>query len=349
MTTPDWLYRSFLGNSVHDWLIASGSAIAVMTAVVALRTFVLLRLAAPASRTEKLAVHAPVELLRSIRKTYVVVVVFCLAGLWLDFSPRAHDLLRDAAIVFAVLQGALSGTRFVSWWLARYARARGEIDRTTVAALGIAGKALVWGALLLIGAENLGLHVQGILTGLGIGGIAIALAVQNVLGELFAALSIVLDKPFVVGDSIAVDAFEGTVERIGLKSTRVQSINGELVVFSNGDLLKSRVRNLSRRTGLRMVFTVSVDPATKAGQLARVPALISAIVAAEPRAELRYCTVVGAGARGFDVETAIAIRQPYGQALDVRQSVLLGCYARLEQEGIALARPPGASIQAAGG
>ena len=181
-----------------------------------------------------------------------------------------------------------------------------------------------------------------ILTGLGIGGIAIALALQNIFADLFAALSIVLDKPFVVGDTIAVDDFEGAVEHIGLKSTRVTSINGEQVVFANTDLLKSRVRNLSRRQGQRLLFTVSIDPATGSERLAQVPRIMADVVGAEPRAALSRCHLVGAGVRGFDVETAIQLPPPqYGHALDVRQAILLEFYARLEREGISLARPPG--------
>jgi small-conductance mechanosensitive channel len=246
------------------------------------------------------------------------------------------------AIVIAVLQGARSGMRLVSLWLEHYARRHGDLDRTTITALGIAAKTLVWIALLLIGIRALGWSSGQFLTGLGIGGIAIALALQNIFADLFAALSIVLDKPFVVGDTIAVDDFEGEVEHVGLKSTRVTSINGEQVVFANTDLLKSRVRNLSRRQGRRLLFTVSIDAGTKSDRLARVPQIMADVVGAEQRAALRRCHLVGAGSRGFDVETAILIPHPeYNQALDVRQAILLEFYSRLEGEGIALARPPG--------
>jgi small-conductance mechanosensitive channel len=346
MTTPDWMYRTLLGNSLHDWAFAIGAALIAATAVILMRAFVVHRLSAFAARTETVVDDALVELVRSVRKTFVIVIVFCVAGLWLDFSDRAHLALRDVAIVFAVLQGARSGTRLVSWWLQHYSERHGDLDRTTITALGIAAKTLVWIALLLIGIENLGFEIKGFLTGLGIGGIAIALALQNIFADLFAALSIVLDKPFVVGDTIAVDDFEGAVEHIGLKSTRVTSINGEQVVFANTDLLKSRVRNLSRRVGRRLVITVSIDPGTTSAQLARVPEIMADVVGAEQRAALRRCHLVGAGVRGFDIETAIQIPHPeYNQALDVRQAILLEFYSRLEREGISLARPVGVLAQ----
>ncbi len=342
MNTPDWMYRTLLGNSLRDWTVAFGSAILATVAIVLVRSFIVRRLAALAAHTETLVDDALVELARSVRKTYVAIIALCLAGVWLDFSHGVHDLLRDTAIIFAVLQGARSGTRLVSLWLEHYSQQHGDLDRTTITALGIATKTLVWIALIVIGLDNLGFKIGGFLTGLGVGGIVLALALQNVFSDLFAALSIVLDKPFIVGDTIAVDDFEGAVEHIGLKSTRVSSINGEQVIFANTDLLKSRVRNLSRRQGRRMLFTVSIDPSTKSDRLAIVPQIMADVIGAEQRAALRRCHLVGAGVRGFDIETAILIPHPeYNQALDVRQAILLEFYLRLEREGIALARPPG--------
>ena len=339
MTTPDWMYHSLFGNSLRDWTIAAASSAFTVAIILGLRSLAVRRLGALAARTATLVDDALVELVRSVSTTFVVIIVLCNAGLWLEFSSNVHRLLLIAETTFAVLQGARSGTLLVSWWLTNYSKRHGDLDRTTLSALGIAVKILVWIALLLVGAENLGLHIQGIVATLGIGGIAIALALQNILGDLFAALSIVLDKPFIVGESIAIDTFEGRVERVGLKSTRVRSVNGELVVFANADLLKSRVRNLSRRDALRLVFTVSIDPATKASQLARVPAIMAETVDAEKRAVIGYTNLMGAGTRGFEVETAILIPRPYAQAQDVRQAILLDFYARLEREGIALARP----------
>jgi small-conductance mechanosensitive channel len=340
MTTPDWMYHSLFGNSLRDWSVAAASSVLTVAVILGLRTFAVRRLGAVAARTATLLDDALVELARSVSTIFVVAIVACDAGLWLEFSPGVHRLLLIALTMFAVLQGARSCTRLVTWWLGHYSETHGELDRTTLSALGIGAKFLVWVALLLIGAENLGVHIQGILATLGIGGIAVALALQNILGDLFAALSIVLDKPFIVGESIAIDTFEGRVERVGLKSTRVRSVNGEQVVFANADLLKSRVRNLSRRDAFRMVFTVSIDPATKASQLARVPAIMTEVVGAETRAAIGYTNLMGAGARGFEVETAIMIPRPYAQAQDVRQAILLEFYSRLEREGIALARPP---------
>lgn len=338
MTTP-WMYHTFFGNSLRDWMVAAASSAFIVALVLGARTFAIRHLGAVAARTATLFDDALVEVARSVSTFYVVAIVVCNAGLWLELSAPASRLLLVASTIFAILQAARSCTSLVTWWLGHYSTTHGELDRTTLSALGIAARILVWGALLLIGAENLGLKTGTFLTGLGISGVAIALALQSILGDVFAALSIVLDKPFVVGESIAIDSFEGRVEKVGLKSTRVRSVNGELVVFANADLLKSRVRNLSRRDSLRLVFTVAIDPGTKSAQLARVPAIMAEVVGAETRAAFGYSNLMGTGPRGFDVETAILIPRPYGQAQDVRQAILLEFYARLEREGIALARP----------
>ncbi len=121
--------------------------------------------------------------------------------------------------------------------------------------------------MLLLTLDNLGVNVTALVAGLGIGGIAVALAMQNILGDLFASLSIVIDKPFVIGDFIVVDDYKGTVEHVGLKTTRVRSLGGEQLVFSNNDLLKSRVRNYKRMYERRIEFSFGVLYQTPADQL----------------------------------------------------------------------------------
>jgi small-conductance mechanosensitive channel len=127
-----------------------------------------------------------------------------------------------------------------------------------MAALGLVLQLLMWAVLLLMGLQNIGIQVGPLLAGLGVGGIAVALALQNILGDLFASLSIVLDKPFVIGDFIVVGEMSGNVEHIGLKTTRVRSLSGEQLIFSNSDLLAARIRNFKRMWERRIIFGVGV-------------------------------------------------------------------------------------------
>jgi len=332
-----------LGNTIHDWAIALGGVLLATIAVTLLRGMIVGRVEVIAARTDTLADDALVVLLRSVRKTYVTILALCIAELWLAFEPPVDRNFKRVAIVVAFLQGFRSANLLIGFWIDNHVSKRGGVDRTTLHAVSIAAKTIVFFALLLLGLENLGFDIKTLIAGLGVGGIAIALALQNILGDLFAALSIILDKPFVVGDTIAVDSFEGTVDHVGLKTTRVKSVNGEQVIFGNTDLLKSRIRNLTRREGRRMVFTISIAPGTSAADIGRVPLMIAAAIDGDSNATLQRTHLIGTGPLGFDIETSMLIPDPdYSKAFDVRQRILLTIYARLEEAKIELARPSAA-------
>jgi small-conductance mechanosensitive channel len=330
----------FLGNSIADWVGALGWAFGVTVAFVLLRRAVSRRLADLAARTDTVADDVFVEAIRSVRKTYVLIIAFGLALSWLNLPDFAHGAARGAVLLFTVLQALRSANRLAEFGIQHYGARRDSLDRTTLRALSYAVRFFVFTAIILIGLEFAGFEAKTLLTGLGVGGIAIALAVQNILGDLFAALSIVLDKPFVVGDSIAVDAFEGDVVHIGLKSTRVRSINGEEVVFSNADLLRSRLRNLSRRDSRRYGITLTLDPSVTADQVARVPFIVADAVKADGRSTLQRSHLKALTMSGAEVESSILIAgADWNSALDIRHSVLLAIMRGLEREKIRLAQP----------
>src|SRR5439155_17253748 len=186
-------------------------------------------------------------------------------------------------------------------------------DRAGIAmiqTLGIGAKMIIW---LLIGfsaLETVDIDVTPLITGLGISGIAIALAVQNILGDLFAALAIVFDKPFDVGDTIVVDQITGTVEHIGLKTTRLRSISGEQVIVGNADLLKSRLRNMRRMYQRRVVFSVDVVYGTPSETLARLPSLLKEIVSAQSPVKFDRSHVASFGESAIRVETVYFVLDP---------------------------------------
>ena len=163
-------------------------------------------------------------------------------------EPPELSLSTIATILALFMQGVIWANIIISHYVqrsvARYVADGSSV--TTFKALGALARVFIWIALGLAGLSALHIQVKPLLTGLGIGGLAIALAVQNILGDLFAAISIVVDKPFVVGDSISVENYRGKVEHIGLKTTRLRSESGEQIIFSNGELLKSKIRNYSR-------------------------------------------------------------------------------------------------------
>jgi small-conductance mechanosensitive channel len=163
-------------------------------------------------------------------------------------EPPELSLSTIATILALFMQGVIWTNIIISHYIERSVKLHvtDGSSITTFKAIGAVARLFIWIALAIAGLSALHIPIRPLLTGLGIGGLAIALAVQNILGDLFAAISIVVDKPFVVGDSISVDNYRGKVEHIGLKTPRVRSESGEQIIFSNGELLKSKIRNYSR-------------------------------------------------------------------------------------------------------
>ena len=166
----------------------------------------------------------------------------------LGLSEAAQDKADISSILALFTQGVIWTNIIVNYYLQRFVTLHATDGRniTSFKALGVVARLAVWLVLGLWALSRAGVEIKPLLTGLGIGGLAVALAVQNILGDLFAAIAIVTDKPFVVGDSISVENYRGKVESIGLKTTRVRSDSGEQIIFSNGELLKSKIRNYSR-------------------------------------------------------------------------------------------------------
>jgi small-conductance mechanosensitive channel len=188
--------------------------------------------------------------IRIMRGSYflVLALIASFAPKLLGAPESTQDTANIATVLALFMQGVIWANIIISYYLHRYIELR-AVDGssiTTFKALGAVARLTIWLILGFAALYALNIPIKPLLTGLGIGGLAIALAVQNILGDLFAAISIVIDKPFVVGDAISVENYRGKVEHIGLKTTRVRSESGEMIIFSNGELLKSKIRNYSR-------------------------------------------------------------------------------------------------------
>ena len=339
MTLADAATNAFLGNSPERWLqsiAAAGGGVALLWA---LRAFTERRLARLAEQTDTAADDFAVELVRGIRTSLFVFVAIVGIDAFIVFPPPANEAIRISKILALVMQGFSWTSVIVTFWLGQWARNNpAQSDRTTLAALGFGVRFALWTLLVLLALQNYGVNVTTLITGLGVGGIAIALALQNILGDLFAALSIVLDKPFVVGDFIAVDTVEGVVEKVGLKTTRVRSANGEQVIFSNADLLRSRIRNLARRDGRRYVLHTTVALTTDATLLAGIPGVFRQAIEGQPHVTLQRSHLIGTTPAGHEFETAFYVNDAdWLLALDARQAVLLAVYSAFQRDGIALA------------
>jgi small-conductance mechanosensitive channel len=194
--------------------------------------------------------------------------------------------------------------------------------------------------VLLVALDNLGIDVTALVAGLGIGCVAVALSVQNILGDLFASLSIILDKPFVIGDFLIIDDYMGSVEYVGLKTTRVRSLSGEQLIFSNSDLLKSRIRNYGRMFERRVVFSIGVTYDTSREKLRRIPGIIREAIEAEDKTRFDRSHFMNYGDYSLQFETVYyVLSADYNSYMDIQQAIYFAIHEAFEQEGIEFAYP----------
>jgi small-conductance mechanosensitive channel len=206
----------------------------------------------------------------------------------------------------------------------------------------------VFAIALIVILDNLGVNVTALVAGLGIGGIAIGLAAQGIFSDLFAALAILFDKPFRRGDTIRFDTTTGTVERIGLKTTRLTSLTGEQVIMANTKLLEREIRNLAagdeRRETLRFTLVFQTAP----DKLARVEEIARSVVEPQPGCHLIRCVVIAFGPNGLDHELQFTHEGLDAEALfDKKSAIIIGLVQRFAEEGIALAYPTQTTFTAA--
>ena len=334
---------TILNNTTAEWLVALVTALAVAVGLDALKSILVRRLSILAARTETKVDDIAVAALRSTKFVALVLVGLYAGASLLTLSDRVQLFIGRAAIVAMLVQVAIWGDHALRTWLAATRAQNSSVDPdriTSSAAITFLVRVALWAIVALMVLDNLGVNITTLVASLGIGGIAIALAVQSILGDLFASLSIVLDKPFVVGDFIIVDTMLGTVERIGLKTTRVRSLGGEQIVFSNNDLLKSRIQNLRRMESRRIVFGFGVSHLTPAPVLRELPEMIKEIVCAQPQVRFDSAHLNGIAAPTFNFEVVYYVdNTDYTVYMNVQQEIYLSIIAGLEARGVSLALP----------
>jgi len=207
-------------------------------------------------------------------------------------------------------------------------------------AVGMFATGLLWLAVFLLTLDNLGYDVTALIAGLGVGGVAVALAVQNILGDLFASLSILVDKPFVIGDFLIIDDYMGSVEHVGLKTTRIRSLSGEQLIFSNSDLLKSRLRNYGRMYERRVAFTIGVTYETPREKLKLIPGILQTAIEAQEKTRFDRSHFAKYGDFALNFETVYYVLGPdYNLYMDIQQAINLQLHEQFESLAIDFAYP----------
>ncbi len=339
------------GNTLRDWLIALALGAGASIALVVLNRLLVSRLSVIAARTTTDIDDALVDIVRRTQWFFFAAIGIIVAAPHVAIPPLVQNIGgRKVLPTIMLLQVGLWLVGLVTFLTERALKRRRDAeDRVGVAAiraLGVTAKIVAWALLLVLSLRwAFGLDVTLLVTSLSVGTLAIGLAMQQILGDLLAAISIVFDQPFDVGDDITVDGVSGVVERVGLKTTRLRSTTGEQIIFSNGNLLKSRIHNFSRLSERRTSFQIDLDANTSPDVAGRVPSVIEEIVRRQPITRFVRCHLTQLTDSGIRYECVFYVQQrELIAAMNTQQAISLEILRRFSVERIEFARPLVAAI-----
>jgi small-conductance mechanosensitive channel len=337
------LDTSLYGNTLRQWAIAVGTALVVFVALRVLIWAVRGRLEA---HREKTATGLDDILAIALRKTHTLVLLA--AGIWVGSATvalpsKVQKLVNSVGMIAFLVQGGLWLSAGIVEWVGLRREAKLAEDAAGVMSLkvlSVAVRLALWSMIVLLALSNLGIDVTALVAGLGVGGVAVALAAQGILGDVFASIFMVIDKPFVLGDFLIIGDFLGSVEDIGMRTTRIRSLSGEQLVFSNNDLLRARIRNYGRMYERRVVFSLGVTYQTPRTKLEAIPSMIREAIEGQEKTRFDRAHFQKYGDFALVFEAVYYVRVPdYNLYMDIQQAINLHIHRRFEEEGIEFAYP----------
>lgn len=335
------LARRVWGTPLQGWLIAAALAVSITLFLWIARRVIVKRARRWSERTSTRLDDVVVSLVGSLRLPFFFALGLWAASEYVTLSASTQKGARIAISLCTLLQAGLSGQALVRRLASGWAPPNADgATRTAASASAFLASLTIWALLVISGLSVLGFEISALLAGLGVGGVAAALAVQNILGDLFASLSIYFDRPFNLGDFIIVGNELGTVEKIGLRTTRVRSLGGEEIVFANGDLTSSRVRNYKRMAERRVVFGFRVEYGTELEQLRAIPGIVTEIIKAREGTRFDRAHFKEYGDYSLNFEVVYYVLSPdFNVYMDHQQAINLEIFARFAERGIRFAIP----------
>jgi len=338
----EFLNQTLWGNSAERYLIAVGILIAGMVLIKIFKTIVLYRMKKWAEKTETTLDDF---LIKGIEKSIVPLLyygVFYVAVTSLLLNAEFQKILRMVSLViltFFIVRFISSTIMFTLTYFIKK-QERGDEKARQLRGMTVLINVFVWVIGIVFLMDNLGFNISAVVAGLGIGGIAIALAAQTILGDLFSYFVIFFDRPFEVGDFIVIADKVGTVEYTGIKTTRIRALSGEQMVFSNTDLTNSRIHNFKKMQERRVVFKLGVIYQTTAAQLEEIPKIVKGIIEnhQDVRFDRGHFATYGDFSLNFEFVYYV-IGADYVKYMDTQQSINLKIYNEFEKRGIEFAYP----------
>ena len=343
MQIMDYLQFNIAGNTLQIWLIATGIAAIVFVLAEVIRCLMVRQLNRLVKSNETALRTIILAVVKRTKWLFIFILALYVGTVVIEITAGIRSIINTVVIVALLLQAGMWGSAVLRVVSEQYRQQQMDKDPasvTTLNVLNFIGKIVLWSLVLLLVLDNLGVNITALVAGLGVGGIAVALAVQTILGDLFASLSIVLDKPFVVGDFLIVGDLLGSVEYVGLKTTRLRSLSGEQLVFSNSDLLSSRIRNYGRMYQRRVVFNLGVTYQTPRDKLIKIPEIVRAAIEQQDKTRFDRSHFKEYGDFALVFESVYYVEGPdYNEYMDIQQAVNLQIHEQFEQQGIEFAYP----------
>lgn len=331
--------------NLYASLIAVAVSLGVFLVLEFIKRIVLRRLSNLTRRTKFFWDDFVIDLVRGTKDIFLIIFSIYIGLQNLGLSQSVLGFFQMLVIFSLLIQVGFWLTAVIEYLIGQQVNKNLEEKEngqaTALNSLRVVLKGVVWAVVVVLVLDNIpGVEINSLIASLGITGIAVGLAVQNILSDLFASLSITIDKPFVIGDFIEVDDLSGTIEKIGLKSTRVRSLSGEQLVFANSDLLGSRIRNYQRMNRRRVVLRFGVTYQTSPEKLEAIPKMIKEAVDAVENATFTRAHLAAFGSSSLDFETVYFIENSdYDLYMDIQQAVNLRLLNDFQQAGIQFAYP----------
>lgn len=334
--------QTFWGNKVLDYLIAGGIVVGGAIIITIIEFVFLRRLKKLAKKTKNTFDDFLVSIIRKICLPLAYFALFYIAVNTLALDEMMKKGVETVGVALLTIFTArfiilVANYGFNFYWIKRGKDV--AFERSLAGILKVV-KVLVWGLALVFFLDNLGFKISAVIAGLGVGGVAVALAAQAVLGDLFSYFAILFDRPFEIGDFIIVNEHLGVVEHIGIKTTRIRSLGGEQLVFSNSDLTNSRVRNYKRMEQRRVVFKFGVTYQTPLKKLKEIPKIVENIIKNIKNTRFDRAHFFSYGNFSLDFEIVYYVMgADYNKYMDIQQEINFAINEEFEKRGIDFAYP----------
>ena len=336
------LEQSFLNNTLFEYVLFGASFLALFLIIKIFEQVLLVKLK---NRQKKIGEPSfkkvLLDFIVSIRTSLYLFVAFIVSLSTLAVNDRLITFLQAVLVIWITVRFMLGVQMVVDYVLNR--KLLNDADPgTEVAAknIGTIVKALLWIFAILLLLSNFGVEVTSLVAGLGVGGVAIAFALQNVLEDLFSSFAIYFDKPFTIGDFIIVGDQMGVVEKIGIKTTRIRALQGEEIVISNKELTTERVHNFKKLEKRRSLFEFGVVYSTDTEKMRKIPEMIKEIIEDKERTEFDRAHFKGFGDSALEYEVSYyVLSSEFKEFRDIHEKVLLDIKEKFEEEGISMAFP----------